>query len=150
MSLLTIYRVEDDQTKGPYIHQAYRSDRQARASRALAERHSDAYYLHGQTIATAPEKHPGPEDDPGMVSRWRYMNWSSRRASRNYNFGFGSLDRLGQWFFGERDTLELLNMHVAAYEVPHQAVIRGEWQLAFRRPSARLVRTMTLQEAGVE
>lgn len=145
MSLVTVYRVEDAQGKGPYIHQAYRSEVQHKISRAMASRHSDGWVLPvGTTRVTRPDVHPGPEEDFGMQVRWRMMDWSRRRGSRAYIFGFPSTDRLGQWFFGERDTLELLNMHVAAYEVPHQAVVRGEWQLAFRRPSATLVRTFDL------
>lgn len=146
MSLLTIYRVEDDLAKGPYIHQAYRNPGQQKISLELSRRHSDAWYLlPGVTVADRPEAHPGPTDDPGMASRWRFMDWSHRRGSREYNFGFESTARLSQWFFGERDTLELLNMHVAAYTVPHQAVIRGQWQVAFRRPSATLVETYELK-----
>jgi hypothetical protein len=146
MSLLTIYRVEDDLAKGPYINQAYRNSKQAEASHELARRHSDGWLLPvDATAAQRPEVHPGPEDDRGMRDRWRFMNWSARRGSSAYNFGFESTDRLGKWFFGERKTLELLNMHVAAYTVPHQAVIRGEWQLAFRRPSATLQSTMGLK-----
>ncbi len=143
MSLVTVLRVEDDQRKGPYIHQTYRTDAQGRASSALANRHSDFRYW-GSTVEDDPELHPGPDDDPVMQTRWRYISWSTRRAARDYNFGFATPDRLRQWFFGERDTLELLNMHVAAYEVPHQAVIRGGWQLAFRRPSARFVGAVDL------
>lgn len=147
MSLLTVYRVEDEHTKGPYISQSYRSEAQVRAGRDMAYRHSDVTFsfdTENKTANTAPHLHPGPTEDHGMVSRWRFMNWSERVGSRHYVFGFPSTDRLGQWFFGERDTLELLNMHIAAYEVPHQAVVRGEWQLAFRRPSATLVRTIPL------
>lgn len=145
MSLLTVYRVEDDHTKGPYIPQSYRTEAQVMAGRAMANRHSDVSWGIGdQTLASHPHVHPGPDEDRGMRGRWQFMNWSARSASRNYNFGFESTARLGEWFFGERDTLDLLNMHVAAYEVPHQAVVRGEWQLAFRRPSARLVRTLDL------
>lgn len=81
---------------------------------------------------------------------WERMGYVRVSRRNKYVFGFADEARMRQWFFGERGTLDLLNMHVAAYEVPHQAVIRGDWQLAFRKPSARLVRTMTLQEAGVE
>lgn len=151
MSLLTVLRVEDDQHKGPYIHQTYRSAKQAKIGRALAGRHTDGWLLPvGTTVLDRPELHPGPEEDYGMQVRWRMMDWSKRRAARQYIFGFADKARMRQWFFGERDTLELLNMHVAAYEVPHQAVLRGQWQVAFRKPSARLVRTMTLKEAGIE
>lgn len=148
MSLITVYRVEDDLARGPYINQAYRTPQQAKASHELAYRHSDAFWLRlgsTETVGRRPNVHPGPEDDPGLRDRWRFMNWSARRGSDAYHFGFESTTRLGQWFFGERDTLELLNMRVAAYEVPHQAVVRGEWQLAFRRPSATLVRTFELK-----
>jgi hypothetical protein len=146
MSLLTVYRVEDDLAKGPYINQAYRTARQAKVSHELSLRHSDGWLLPlGTGVAERPDVHPGPEDDFGMRDRWRAMDWSRRRGSRAYNFGFVSIERLGQWFFGESATLELLNMRVAAYTVPHQAVIRGEWQLAFRRPSATLQSTMDLK-----
>ena len=145
MSLLTIYRVEDDLLRGPYCPQSRFSEEQDNAAIDMGNRHTSTSFVGTATLADAPELHPGPGQDPGMRERWWFMDWSGRRGARNYNFGFESTERLGQWFFGERETLELLNMHVAAYTVPHQAVIRGEWQLAFRRPSATLQSTMDLK-----
>lgn len=146
MSLITVFRVEDERARGPYVHQHYRSRQQQRLSMDLARRHSDAWYTPpGHTAQSRPHIHPGPEDDRVLWPKWMKMEWSQRRSARDYHFGFESTTRLGQWFFGERDTLELLNMRVAAYEVPHQAVVRGEWQLAFRRPSATLIRTFELK-----
>jgi hypothetical protein len=147
MSLITVYRVEDHLGKGPYVHQAHRTARQAKHSRNLARRHTDAFFAwetRARTVASHPEIHPGPDGDYGLRTRWQFMDYSERRSSRNYLFGFHSTERLGQWFFGERQTLENLNMHVAAYEVPHQAVVRGEWQLIFRGPSANRVATLPL------
>lgn len=157
MSTLTVLRVENHSGVGPYRTVPTYTDSQALAVDDLGLRHSDWWRQldmsgRGQrpTVATHPEVHPGPFEDRGMKFVWERMGYVRVSRRNKYIFGFGDESRLRQWFFGERDTLELLNMHVAAYEVPHQAVIRGDWQLAFRKPSARLVRAMTLQEAGVE
>lgn len=146
MSLLTVYRVEDDLAKGPYRVQTRHTKDQAEATEGLSDRHSDVRWgWYGERTDETAHLHPGPEQDPRMRNRWKRMDYVNPLRLRAYNFGFESTDRLAQWFFGERDTLELLNMHVAAYTVPHQAVVRGEWQLAFRRPSATLQSTMDLK-----
>lgn len=145
MSALTVYRVEDAQGIGPYWPQSRYNEVQDAAAMAMANRHTDVKHLARDiSVETAPHLHPGPGQDYDMRNRWYFMDWSDRRGSRNYLFGFLSQRRLGEWFFGERDTLELLDMHVAAYEVAHQAVVRGQWQLAFRKQSARRVATFEL------
>ena len=145
MSILTIYRVEDDLGQGPYRIQARHTDFQRHLARSMSTRHSGPIrWWDDPTVESDPDLHPGPSEDPGMWKRWRYIDFSMNRAARHYNFGFESETRLSEWFFGERRVLDQLNMHVAAYEVPHQAVLRGQWQLAFRRPSASLVYTRPL------
>lgn len=150
MSLLTILRVEDAVTgQGPYrIRSDHNADQMA-AVEGMTRRHNDfPWYGRNPVFEFDGNEHlhPGPDEDMG----WRWGSMTYTRRALDYRFGLPNETRLRQWFFGERDTLELLNMHVAAYEVPHQAVLRGQWQVAFRKPSARLVRTMTLKEAGVE
>lgn len=145
MSTLTVYRVEDRRTgQGPYRIRADHSDEQADAVHEMTSRHSDLPVWKARFITTLADQvahlHPGPEVDLG--SKWLRMEYTQR--SLDYLFGFPSQRRLGEWFFGERDTLELLDMHVAAYEVAHQAVVRGQWQLAFRKQSARRVATFEL------
>lgn len=149
MSLLTIYRVESATGTGPYQSPAAASKHTVEEVFQLASRHTDAGYSLPMPEALTPDTahlHPGPRHDLG----WRWERMTFTQTALDYRFGFISLDRARQWFFGERDTLEHLRMQVAAYEVPHQAVLRGQWQVAFRQASARRVRTMTIQEAGVE
>ncbi len=149
MSILTVLRVEDAATgQGPYRIRADHTDEQMEAVEGMTLRHSDVGWGSDRPFDGNEHLHPSPLVDWRMAERWEWMTYT--QTALNYIFGMPSERRLQQWFFGERDTLELLNMHVAAYEVPHQAVLRGDWQLAFRKPSARLVRTVTLQEAGIE
>ncbi len=142
MTLLTVFRVENATGSGPYtiVRQG---------ALELARRHTDAGYTRDMPKKLPPGTaylHPGPTADFGL--RWERMTYT--QSALNYRFGFASLDRAREWFYGEREVLDEMHMLVSTYEVPHQAVIRGQWQLAFRQQSARLVKTRTLQEAGIE
>lgn len=146
MTELTVFRVEDSEHRGPYRSQRFPTQHMQRVSNSLCTRHSEWIQWYAKDFApeTHPNIHPGPWEDPGMRDRWCRIEDSPRRITRYYRFGFASRQRLVEWFAGEYGTLATLRMHVAEYKVPHQAVIRGGWQLAFRHPSATLVQTHAL------
>ncbi len=106
----TIYRVENNQGKGPYALYDY-------------EKWTDKNKDHSD------RSHPGPDRDSKLKKKWESLFWSNQH---NYYFGFKSLKDLRAWFSpSERKRLRSRGFFVSKIHIPEEDVIIGSKQVAF-------------------
>lgn len=124
-----IYRIEDQDLKGPYCQ-----------SNALSM-NQDA------------QRHPCPSKDSSLVydfeAHFNPDEYTDFYVPEHYRFGFSSMSQLRAWIYDDDWMIDLHDSgyHLSIYEIERSAVAIGYSQVMFNKDKAVLLRTQSILDA---
>jgi hypothetical protein len=132
--MVKVYRIEHAETgQGPF-------------SCGIRHKYDEAHRCRDRDHSAANPPGPLSYGEHGTALADLYDKRGSEAVS--YVFGFESLKQLKGWFRSKlgRRALAQEGMVLATFEVPENAIARGNWQVAFKRSQAYRLANMDLVE----
>ncbi len=129
------YKIEPTQVKSKRKEFCYRlEDERGRGVYSSNCRHPSAQ------DPTVMVNHPAPLGDPLLKDIWKELGgdgWDGE--SRNYYFGFSSMEQLRRWFYDPEylETIQSQGIRIAIYQTDDFHI--GDTQMIFRKSTAKLI-----------
>ena len=122
---MLVYRIEDGEGRGPFT-----------TGKSIA--YTVGHKCHDGHSAGDP---PNPSND------YHGGDLAERFCAGVHYCGFKSKAQLRRWFRSQagRRALKKEGFHVSVFDIPKKEVLKGHWQIAFRRPAFDVVGKLDLE-----